>query len=500
MKMKILVNNTGKEHLYENVYSSLVQDIISGKRKTGEKLPSIRNSASDLGLSKNTIEAAYYQLMEEGYIESKAKSGFFVCRLTQFHHSRWEKQHKDRKTVPKEEPQKDETQQVQFIELQANCIDEGLFPYTLLRKLYRETVSGNKAGLFLKNGDPQGDIEFRQSLSKYLGWSRRVICDEGQIVIGAGTEYLLQMAIKILHAYSREIQGTDALKNKIHFFLEKPGYEKPRTIVKDEGCSYSFIPLDSEGLIVNSLKQDSNTDISKCENISLSKESPTIQAVYTTPAHQFPLGMTMSYARRIELLKWAKESSSHFIIEDDYDSDFYYSGRILPSLHSIDDDGNVLYMGTFSRSLAPSMRVSYLVLSKKLLEVYKSFFSQYSCTVSRIEQNVLTQFINQGHFERHINRTRKIYRQRRDKIITLFKKCVPVHIRGEHAGLHFIAEIQTNIDRVVFEQKALCAGLKIKTLENNGNTKNLLCIIGYAHLSDKEIEDAVSIIASIVKN
>lgn len=474
--------------LYIRVFSSLASDIVSGKRKAGEKLPSIRNCASDLGISKNTVEAAYYELLAEGYIESRPKSGFFVCEISSSLKKRWaqtdepDHEQKKRQDVP------EQGTEAHYIDLQADRIDESLFPYTVLRKLYRETVSGNKAGLFLKKGESQGEAEFRSAISTYLSWSKGLVCSEDSIIIGAGTEYLLQLASKIIQRYAAI--GTEnpnpagkAAPVHLQFLLEEPGYEKIRTIAADEGCIVKGISVDTEGISSKSLPCSDSLPY-------------LVNAVYVTPAHQYPLGITMSYSRRKELLSWAKKTKS-FIIEDDYDSDFYYTGRILPSLQSMDDNDSVLYMGTFSRSLAPSMRVSYLVLTKKLLLIYQQYFKHYSCTVSRIEQHVIEQFMTEGHFERHINRTRKVYRQRRDFMMKALYQQIPgAVISGEHAGLHLILELPFSGNRTVFEQRALDRGVKITTLEHPG-TDTILCIIGYAHLREEEMNEAAQILGEI---
>ncbi|MBP7479254.1 MAG: PLP-dependent aminotransferase family protein [Spirochaetaceae bacterium] len=467
-------NNTP---LYLRVFSAIASDIVNGKRKEGEKLPSIRNCASDLGISKNTVEAAYYELLAEGYIESRPKKGFFVCAVSSSLKKRWTTGASYQQTKEHKEPHS-LVPDTGLIDLQANSIDESLFPYTVLRKLYRETVSGNKAGLFLTKGEAQGDSVFRTAISRYLSWSKGLLCSEDSIIIGAGTEYLLQFAIKILHRYRQIKQG---INSPVSFLLETPGYDKIRSIVVDEGCTVTNIPLDNEGITIQSLMNDIRTS----------------RTVYVTPAHQYPLGITMSYRRRKELLEWAKKTDS-FIIEDDYDSDFYYTGKILPPLQSMDDNDTVLYMGTFSRSLAPSMRVSYLVLNKKLLSIYQQYFKHYSCTVSRIEQHVIEQFMTEGHFERHINRTRKVYRQRRDAMIRLLLQNFPQgKIFGEHAGLHFIFELPSTVSGSVFEQTALEKGLKIKTLESPINTGNFLCLIGYAHLTEEDMKKTNDIIVSL---
>jgi GntR family transcriptional regulator/MocR family aminotransferase len=468
--------------LYLRVFSSLASDIVQGKRKTGEKLPSIRNCASDLGISKNTVEAAYYELLAEGYIESRPKSGFYVCSISSSLKKKWAQTDESDRDQKKRQDVPEQGIEAEYIDLQANSIDESLFPYTVLRKLYRETVSGNKAGLFLKKGEAQGDIELRRAISTYLSWSKGLLCSENSIIIGAGTEYLLQLAIKILQKYENEQSRENP---QVNFLLEEPGYDKIRSVVTDERCPAAGIEVDNEGISIEKLPK-------------FIPGLHTIQTVYVTPAHQFPLGVTMSYKRRKELLLWAKQNKG-FIIEDDYDSDFYYTGKINPPLQSMDDNDTVLYMGTFSRSLAPSMRVSYLVLNKKLLSIYEKFFLHYSCTVSRIEQHVIEQFITQGHFERHINRTRRVYRQRRDFMMkALFEQIPGAVISGEHAGLHFILELPFSIEDKFFEQKAGEKGLRIRTLYSPGLENKLLCIIGYAHLTEKEMSTAAEIIAHIL--
>ncbi len=476
------VSSADTKPLYLRLYATVASDIITGKRKTGEKLPSIRSCASSHGISKNTVEAAYNELLAEGFIEARPKSGFYVCDAEPLK-KRWNNSERlQQRTAPDAE---DENPDNTFtINLEANRIDESLFPYTVLRKLYRDTVSGKKAGLFLKKGEAQGDREFRKAVSSYLIWSKGLVCSEDSVVIGAGTEYLLQLTVKLLQK-AGDLSADKGSISPVEFLLEDPGYDKIRSIIYDERCIVKSIPVDSGGISISDLAENTAGTM-------------TVRSVYVTPSHQFPMGVTMTYRRRQELLAWAAQNNA-FVIEDDYDSDFYYTGKILPSLQSMDEHDKVLYMGTFSRSLAPSMRVSYLVLPKNLLSIYKQYFGHYSCTVSRIEQHVIQEFIKQGHFERHINRTRRVYKQRRDFMIKTLTTLIPDgRISGDHAGLHFVFTVPYSIQRKTFEEKALQKGLKIKTLETPPDDRNIQCIIGYAHLSEENMVNAAEIISTVL--
>lgn len=470
-------SKNSKVPLYKQIYEYFAKEIRLGILKENTKLPSVRELTKKLGVSKNTVESAYQQLCAEGYVVSVAKSGFIVTKVQEIFKFSEDKKNDESKITEIEKVLENKNlDKSDFIDVSSSRVDESVFPSSVLKTLYREAVSGDNSKNFLCRGDNLGDVDFRKTLAHHLFESRGVKCSYEQIIIGAGTEYLLSLAVKIIEKYKTSFfeqeknSETQNEKSKLVFAVENPGYEKTQMIIQDNGAIVKKINLDENGISVEQIK------------------SLDVDCVYCTPAHQYPLGITMPISRRSELLSWAYEDTSsvkkydtkydipsevkydkiydtqeklkydikydiatehkenmtkcRFIIEDDYDSDYRYQGNPIPALQGFDTRDCVLYIGTFSRSLSPSMRVSYLVLPKRLMKVFCQDLSYYSNTVSRIEQYVLNKFIYDKHFERHINRTRKLYEQRRNVLINELKLTIPdIQIFGEDSGLHFIAKL-----------------------------------------------------------
>lgn len=464
----IKIDKNSDTPIYMQIYLSFSEEIRTGYRAENSKMPSVRELAKQLSVSKNTIESAYEQLCAEGYIKPKDRSGYTVTKLDGlFPKSCY---------MPKPSFSKDKSQSQNddLIDLSTSRVDETVFPSSVLRTLYREAVSGDNTKQFLCAGNSIGDEEFRITLAKHLFESRGVRCEASQIIVGAGTEYLLSIAVKLINIALKK-QNKESL-----FAVENPGYEKTKSVILDNYALINEIDLDENGLSIDKLKESK------------------ANVVYCTPAHEYPLGITMPVSRRSELLVWAYEDEGRYVIEDDYDSDYRYQGNPIPALQGLDTIGRVLYIGTFSRSLSPSIRVSYLVLPEELINIYYEKFSYYSCTVSRIEQSVLSNFITQGHFERHISRTRKIYEERRDNLIKELKQQIPqILIFGQDSGLHFIARlpIPENMDSTTYYQL-----IRDNTKKQNlliGGTSDFL-LFCYAHSTEQLSVKAVQILKNVI--
>ena len=236
-----------------------------------------------------------------------------------------------------------------------------------------------------------------------------------QIIIGAGTEYLYGLLIQLL--------GHEAV-----YAVENPGYQKIGKIYRNYQVNWTYIDMDDEGVEVSQL------------------EEKKVDIVHISPSHHYPTGIVMPISRRYELLGWASKGEGRYIIEDDYDSEFRYRGKPIPSLQSSDEKGKVIYIGTFSKAIAPAIRVSYMVLPGDLLDIYRRDCSFYSCTVSRIDQRILNEFIRDGYFERHLNKMRMRYRAKHDLLLAglePFKK--QFVISGEDAGLHLLLTAKGNV-------------------------------------------------------
>ena len=268
-------------------------------------------------------------------------------------------------------------------------IDLEGFPYATWRKISRAVLKEEDRDLFLK-GDPQGDLILREAIREYLHAARGVNCDASQIIIGAGNEYLLMLLSQLL--------GKDAV-----IAMEDPTYRQAYRVLSGMGHKVLPVGIDKNGFCVKEL------------------EDQTAQAAYVMPSHQFPTGIVMPVKRRQELLSWAGELPGRYLIEDDYDSEFRYKGKPIPALQGMDQTGSVVYMGTFSKAIAPAIRVGYMVLPESLLSVYRKKGRFYSSTVSRVDQRILANFISGGYFERHLNRMREIYKGKHDVLLGALK-------------------------------------------------------------------------------
>lgn len=455
------IDMQSKKHIYIQIYEYIKEEIKSGYLKYNTKLPSIRLLSQHLQVSRNTIEMAYGQLMDEGYIIALPKRGYFVCDIKNYVLSvkpSWSHQ-------TRVEPKAEKTTLVEF---SPYGVDLENFPYSTWRKVMKDILYDDRNDYLFEAGHPQGDIEFRQAIAAYLHQSRGVNCDAGQIIVGAGVDYLIILLSQIL--------GEDT-----HFAIENPSYMQAYRILSHLGFRITPVSLDNYGMTTQILKES------------------TANVAYVTPSHHFPLGIVMPIKRRLELLAWANEGDERYVIEDDYDSEFRYKGKPIPSLQGIDSNDKVIYMGTFSKAIAPSMRISYIVLPKRLLEKYKKNYAFYSNTVPRIEQHQLTEFMNRGYFERHLNRMRNIYKNKRDLIL---QKLSPhrskIKISGENSGLHMLIEFPQESSEAFILQKAEAAGLKLIGLSEyytnpSEATNKPTILLGYANLKENWIQKNLEI-------
>lgn len=464
--MITIVFENNKIPLYAQLYSAIKREIESGSLKTGEKLPSKRKLALHLKISQITVETAYNQLASEGYIISKARSGFYVQPFD------------NTLIVPNTNtytPKNKTISNDYKINFLTNAVDTDCFPFSVWSKLNREILLENKN--LLKAINPKGDLGLRESISKYLHQYRGVNIHPEQIIIGAGTEYLLGLIIQIF--------GTDNI-----FGVENPCYHKITKILDINKVHTNYIPLDNDGIIIDKLKS-TNTNI-----------------MYVTPSHHFPLGIVTTIPRRQQIISWANEQDNRFILEDDYDSEFRYSGKPIPALQGLDRNNKVIYFNTFAKTLAPSLRIAYMALPENLLKIYEEKFLFYSCTVPSFEQQILKKFIDRGHFEQHLNKIRNIYKTRRDIVINTFSEnnmFDRFSISGEKAGQHLLIQAK-NISENVLINAAKNANIKVYGLSEyysqdiNYNTENGTIIIGYSGFKNDELKTAVNKLCKVLKN
>lgn len=395
---------SGKTPLYEQIYLAIKQDIEDGKISFGEKLPSTRLLAANLNVSRFTVDLAYDQLVSEGYIQARAGSGFFVCDLTNLFSGISDVQNQ---AVPRrlEEEQRPQVR----IDFSPFAIDPVHFPYNIWKKRNREALEATDDLLVAR--EAAGDLGLRETIATYLYRSRGVHCTPDQILVGAGNEYLLLLLVQILGG------GCSVM-------MENPTYMQAYEVFRHAGCQVRVGVMDEEGLQISELVRR------------------PVNVVYVMPSHQFPMGTIMPLARRQELLEWASGEQGRYIIEDDHDSEFRYVGKPIPSLQSRDQNDCVIYLGTFSKSISPALRMSYMVLPRHLSERFHAQFDFYASTVPTGQQLAVRYFMENGDFERHLNRMRRVYKAKHDFLLKELKKRPWVRqIRGEHAGLHLVTEV-----------------------------------------------------------
>ncbi len=392
---------------YIYLYQCIRDDIISGKIKCAERLPSKRTLAHHLNVGIITVANAYDLLITEGYLVSRERKGYFVQEMPH------EPVRNTRVVTSLEVKSPVDAERKPFADFRANRISMKLFPAATWNQLMRKTI---RQGSELYETVPyNGLYRLRYAIADYLRSSRGMQVDPSQVIIGAGTEYL----------YNRL---TQLFGHSTVFGFEDPGYKKLASISSAFGNLSRFIPIDHNGLRVDAL-EESDVDV-----------------VHVSPANHFPTGIVMPIMRRSELLEWAYRASKRYIIEDDYDSEFRYQGKYISPLYAEDFRDRVIYMNTFSKTMVPSLRISYMVLPPKLLQRYRESMSFYSCTVSSFEQYTLAQFISEGYFERHINRIKTYYRKLRMQVLHAFANSGLGRISEiiEHnAGTHFLLRVHT---------------------------------------------------------
>ena len=453
--------NTGSDSMYEYLYKCIRNDITQGKIKAGEKLPSKRTFAKNLGISVITVENAYGQLLAEGYIYSMPKRGFYVSDLSSAT--------MEKKKVRKEQLTLTGGATSYFADFSSNQTDSEIFPFTIWSKTVREVLNDNQKQLMI-NPPCGGILELRQAIARYLKEFRAMQVEPEQIIIGAGTEYLHGLLIQLLG--NHRIYG-----------VENPGYHKIARIYENMKVEYAKVTLDQDGVSIREL------------------EEKRVDVIHTSPSHHFPTGIVMPVSRRYELLGWAAKSPDHYIIEDDYDSELRLTGKPFPTLQSIDVSDRVIYMNTFTKTLASTVRISYMVLPLTLTEIFYQKLSFYSCTVSNFEQYTLAKFMENGSFEKHINRMRIYYRNQRDFLISAIKKSpldALVTIQEKDAGLHFLMKVDTSMSDEQLTQKAKEAGLKITCLSqyyfHRDIAVNHTLVINYSALKTDTIAKAVELL------
>lgn len=460
MELLIPLDPQSGKPLYEQIYAHIRGEIRCGGLKAEDRLPSTRVLAEHLKISRSTTQMAYDQLLAEGYIESRPCRGYFVARMEELVETGPEKE----AVMETSEPDDPGC----LVDFSPRGIDLESFPYNTWRKLSRNTLVDDNREMF-HSGSHQGEPGFREAIRSYLHSARGVNCSAEQIVVGAGSEYLLMLLSQILGKGRR-------------IAMENPTYKQAYRVFHSLGYPVCPVEMDSSGMDPG-LLEESGADVA-----------------YVMPSHQFPTGIVMPVGRRQELLRWAAAGTDRYLIEDDYDSEFRYRGKPIPALQGMDRLGRVIYLGTFSKCIAPAIRVSYLVLPMELLKRYREQAGFYASTVSRIDQNILYQFLAQGHFERHLNRMRAIYKAKHDALLAAIRPLeTDFEIRGEHAGIHILltAKGEASEEQLILQAKK--AGVKVYGLSSydihaEHDHWPPTVVLGYASLSGEQISRGAALL------
>ena len=461
--MTIELRTDGDKCLYEQIYDHIKTEIRDGKLLAGERLPSTRSLAGYLQVARSTVEYAYDQLLSEGYIEAVPYKGYFVCAMEELFHMEETKDATETDGSGESESLGRESESLKY-RFSPHEIDMSGFPFGIWKKITKTILNSGNSDLFAR-GEAQGDRDLRETITRYLHSSRGVNCTPEQIIVGAGNDYLLMLLEKILGRHVR-------------IAMENPTYKRTYRIFQSFAYNIVTVDMDESGMRTDCLTQ---ADVS---------------AAYVMPSHQFPMGIVMPIRRRMELLKWASGGEDRYLIEDDYDSEFRYYGKPIPALQASDKQGKVIYIGTFSKAIAPAIRVSFMVLPQALSERYRRDCSFYSCTVSRIDQRILNEFIRDGYFERHLNKMRKIYRAKQElllKCLEPFKKNFV--ISGESTGLHLVLTAKGSVTEEELLKRAEEEGVKVYGLSESmveDSCQKATVLLGFGGLSPEQIVEGTA--------
>ncbi|MBU5591686.1 PLP-dependent aminotransferase family protein [Clostridium sp. MSJ-4] len=464
----IYIQENSNDPMYLQIYRQIKDDIEQENIVHGERLPGIRTLAQTLGIGRNTVSQAYTQLAVEGYIQARHGSGFFVLDAS---NKVMERNYVLQDTNSLSVERSELKQPVSLYDFQYGGLTYEQFPFKLWRKYTSQILLSPQKDVVNQYPDKQGDLLLRQEIKKYLHRSRGMVCCEEQIIIGSGLHYSLDILCKILRKENNTIA------------MEEPGYNGARDVFINNNYNLYPIPANKDGLILSSIHGSG-----AC-------------AAYVTPSHQFPYGTVMPIFQRKELLNWAIDSDA-YVIEDDYDSELRYDANPVPALHSLDTEDRTIYIGTFSKSLSPSLRVNYMVLPVQLLARYYSMFHSYNSPASWLTQRVLGAYMRDGNYEIHVRKMCLTYKRRHDVFVQeatkIFGRKVILHGRG--AGLHFILEFPDGKEEEWLIKQAEKVGVKVYSMipfwnHRNDCPRNII-FAGYSLLSEQQIREGIALLKS----
>lgn len=445
-------DKTIKRAYYLQLYDYLKGAILRGELNENEKLPSLRSLSKSTELSITTIEQAYNQLLVEGYIYSKAQSGYYVSNV--FSHSNKNTFNEGERQMPEvsafETPVKPSEPPLYY--------DLECFDFTKWKKCMNKVINEFPSSLLFES-DPQGESSLRTEISKYLYMSRGVSCSPEQIIIGAGTQQITNHLATILRKLSIE-----------HVALEDPGYLPVRNAFRDRGFAITPVHVADDGLCIEKLPANIRT------------------AAYVSPSNHMFTGAVMPIGRRYELLNWASENDS-YIIEDDYDSELRYFGKPVPSLRSLGSGSRVIYLGSFSSTLFAAVKISYMVLPHKMAELFSSMAGDYSQPCSKLEQLTLAMFMETGNYQTHIKKLRKLYSHKLELVTDALRKEGGdfIEVKNTKSGINVILNVKSEKNSATLKEEAAQLGIPVYTINDDN-----VFIFNYNQIPADKISSALS--------
>lgn len=454
--LTILLDAENGVPLYEQIYRAISKEIIEGRLKGGTRLPSRRALSAHLKVSEQTVNNAIELLKSEGFLRTEDRRGYFVESLLPISGA----------PVPRESPAPNTPKKPRF-DFSPQSTDIKLFPYKVWTRLLKESVMDYPE--MMNRGDPKGEPALRAALSQFLHQYRGVVCASENIIIASGVDQLMETIAALFEA-------------PVQVAYEDPGYKEVERVFSRSGHEALPLPLDASGLDVK----------------ALAKSGASL--VYITPSHQFPTGISMPAKRRAELLHWAAKEEGRYIIEDDYDSEYRYATRPLPALQSLDAKGKVIYLSTFSRSLAPGLRIAYMALPDALAKRYTALRLRAGETVSRYEQKAMAMLLEEEHYSRHLRKAGKVYEKRCAELCAQLQKIPGAFLQGQEAGLHFIFGIKGKSEEEMLKA-AKDIDIPLIGLSRyavKAKTEPAL-VLGFGGLDDQDVDKAVSALRSAWK-
>ncbi|MCM3173933.1 PLP-dependent aminotransferase family protein [Paenibacillus sp. MER 99-2] len=481
-QMPTLEENTSRP-VYVQLSDHIKREIMRGELAEDAKLPSIRKLAEMLGISSTPVEWAYQQLIAEGYVYSQPRRGFRVRALTDGYGAiQLPMDNKLHHRITPEQPQYPDTDQSAIrptknmkYDFHMSRNDFSLFPYAKWQQ-YTNRIWREEADELLFYGDPQGEWGLRCEIATYLGQFRGVRCSPEQIVVGAEQHLLMTLLVQTLF----KLGGMHSIG------VERPGYRLLPGTFRHYGYQVVPISLDEEGLDITALERSG------------------VKLVGVSPSHQFPMGMTMPIARRLALLDWAEREQA-YIIEDDYDGEFRYHGRPIPSMQGLREDSRVIYMGGFSQVLAPALCIHYMVLPMELMHGFREMYRDvlFEQSASRLIQRTLEVFMREGELGKHIRKMRNLYKRKHDLLVQSIRRHFgeQAEISGQNAGFHLVLRITSSQTASVLVQAVAETGVQVSSTEylwgeaSSPRDGKKEFIIGFAGIEAVQIDQGIEALA-----